>query len=79
MISILDHNVIYGSSTLIIDTASGSTKYFSKGHLSPKYDFVYKSMQQATYYFLNSAPQFREFDSGNWDALEDGIIDYAIA
>ena len=41
----------------IIETSSRGTDYFAKGHLSPDAAFVYNVMQDATYYFVNVAPQ----------------------
>ena len=41
----------------IIETSSSGTDYFAKGHLSPDAAFVYNVQQDATYYFINVAPQ----------------------
>merc|ERR1712223_390347 len=41
----------------IIETSSSGTDYFAKGHLSPDAAFVYNVLQDATYYFINVAPQ----------------------
>ena len=41
----------------IIQTSSSGTDYFAKGHLSPDAAFVYNVLQDATYYFVNVAPQ----------------------
>merc|ERR1712106_999847 len=54
----------------IIDKSRSGTHYFAKGHLSPDAAFVYNVMQDATYYFMNVAPQFQSFNNGNWKALE---------
>lgn len=62
----------------IIDAGSSSTTYFAKGHLSPDAAFVYDAQQDATYYFMNVAPQFQTFNNGNWKAMEGAIRDYAI-
>ena len=72
----------------IIETSSSGTDYFAKGHLSPDAAFVYNVMQDATYYFINVAPQverihyltntlsqFQSFNNGNWKALEGGVRD----
>eukprot|EP00095_Tigriopus_kingsejongensis_P006847 maker-scaffold176_size284796-snap-gene-0.14 protein:Tk06847 transcript:maker-scaffold176_size284796-snap-gene-0.14-mRNA-1 annotation:"duplex-specific nuclease" len=76
--------VLGGSFTLpngeaIIDSSSSSTSYFAKGHLSPDAAFVYDVQQDATYYFMNVAPQFQAFNNGNWKALEGSVRDYAIS
>ena len=41
----------------IIQTSSSRTNYFAKGHLAPDAAFVYNVLQDATYYFINVAPQ----------------------
>ena len=68
---ILGSNTIDG--TAIIDTTSSGTNYLAKGHLSPDAGFVYNVMQDATYYFLNVAPQFQSFNNGNWRSLEYAV------
>ncbi|XP_076299834.1 salivary endonuclease-like [Lasioglossum baleicum] len=45
----------------------------TRGHLAAKGDFVYGSQQNATFHYLNSAPQWGGFNSGNWNALELSI------
>jgi len=54
----------------IIETNSKAKDYFAKGHLAPDANFVYEVLQDATYYFINVAPQFQSFNGGNWKALE---------
>ena len=70
---ILGSNTIDG--TTIIETSASGTNYFAKGHLSPDAGFVYNVMQDATYYFLNVAPQFQSFNNGNWKSLEYAVRD----
>ena len=41
----------------IIETSSSGTNYFAKGHLAPDAAFVYNVLQDATYFFINVAPQ----------------------
>ena len=52
---------ILGSNSLdgreVIENSASGTNYFAKGHLSPDAGFVYNVMQDATYYFVNVAPQ----------------------
>ena len=68
----------------IIETSNKARDYFAKGHLAPDANFVYEVLQDATYYFINVAPQvdffrfrnfnfkiqFQSFNGGNWKALE---------
>ena len=52
--------------------------YFpAQGHLSPDAGFIYNVEQDATYYFLNVAPQFQSFNNGNWKILEMTTRDVA--
>ncbi len=63
-----------GSSSLAddyIDYDSGL--YLARGHLSPASDFVYNSFQDATFYYINAAPQWQNFNAGNWVEVENGI------
>ena len=41
----------------IIETSNKARDYFAKGHLAPDANFVYEVLQDATYYFINVAPQ----------------------
>lgn len=47
--------------------------YLSRGHLTPKADFVYGVEQAATFHFINAAPQWQTFNAGNWERLETGL------
>ena len=49
-----------------------------QGHLSPDAGFIYNVEQDATYYFLNVAPQFQSFNNGNWKSLEINTRDLAM-
>ena len=40
--------------------------FFSRGHMAPDGDFVDWSSQEASYYFMNAAPQWQTFNGGNW-------------
>ncbi len=40
--------------------------YFSRGHMAPDADFIDAASQDASYYFMNAAPQFQTFNNGNW-------------
>lgn len=51
--------------------------YLAKGHLAANCDFVYEAQQQATYYYVNVAPQWQTFNNGNWKRLENSLRNYA--
>lgn len=53
--------------------------FFAKGHLSPDADFVPQEWQDATYYFMNAAPQWQPFNNGNWKQMEASIRNLASA
>lgn len=75
VLKLLGHNEINGKP--IIETSTSGTNYFAKGHLSPDAGFIYNINQDATYYFMNVAPQFQSFNNGNWKALEMNTRDLA--
>ena len=60
-----------------IETSSTGTHYFARGHLAPDAAFVYDAFQDATYYFVNVAPQFQSFNNGAWKALETAVRDFS--
>ena len=48
-----------------------------QGHLAPDAAFIYNILQDATYYFMNVAPQYQSFNNGNWKSLEYNTRDLA--
>lgn len=44
--------------------------FLARGHLAANSDFVFRSHQRATFWFLNAAPQWQSFNNGNWLAIE---------
>lgn len=47
--------------------------YLSRGHLAAKTDYVMGTQQRGTFVFVNTAPQWQCFNSGNWQQVEDGV------
>ncbi|XP_043071251.1 uncharacterized protein LOC6571193 [Drosophila grimshawi] len=47
--------------------------YLARGHLSAKTDFIFGAAQQATFFFVNAAPQWQTFNAGNWERIEDSV------
>ena len=60
--TLLDGVTKIGGET-IIETSNKARDYFAKGHLAPDANFVYEVLQDATYYFINVAPQVDFFIS----------------
>lgn len=58
-----DSELIIGSSNF----------YLAKGHLTAKTDFVYAPGQIATFYYINVAPQWQNFNSMNWNKIENSV------
>ncbi|XP_065362185.1 uncharacterized protein LOC135955755 [Calliphora vicina] len=67
---------------LIVDMILGadSSRFFSaniyflvRGHLAAKADFVLGSQQRATFFYINTAPQWQSFNGNNWLAVENGL------
>ena len=47
--------------------------YFARGHFAPDGDFIDGGSQDATYYYINTAPQWQAFNNGNWKYLETSV------
>ncbi|EDW94353.1 uncharacterized protein LOC6533941 [Drosophila yakuba] len=52
---------------------TSSNVYLARGHLSAKTDFVFGAAQQASFFFVNVAPQWQTFNGGNWERIEDSV------
>lgn len=50
---------------------------FNNGHLAAKSDFVYRTEQQATFFYGNTAPQWSVLNIGNFAILEEEIRNLA--
>ncbi|XP_044757423.1 uncharacterized protein LOC123315667 [Coccinella septempunctata] len=57
------------NSTEVIKNGNSSF-YLSRGHLAPKADFLYGSQQNASFYYVNAAPQWEIINGGSWNMLE---------
>lgn len=51
--------------------------YLSRGHLTAKGDFVYAHQQKATFWYVNTAPQWQTCNGANWNSIEDSVRRYA--
>ncbi|CAH1957262.1 unnamed protein product [Acanthoscelides obtectus] len=58
---------------------NGAWYFLARGHLSAKADFVYAAQQDATFKFLNVAPQWQSFNGKNWERVESSTREYAVA
>lgn len=59
--------MIVGSDALAAQYIVPNTEYyFARGHMAPDADFIDAASQDASYYFMNTAPQFQIFNNGNW-------------
>ncbi|XP_049289773.1 uncharacterized protein LOC125767338 [Anopheles funestus] len=50
--------------------------YMARGHIAARADFVYGTEQNATFWFLNAAPQWQNFNGVNWERVESSIRDF---
>lgn len=66
-----------GSADLAKRYVKTGKQYLNRGHLAAKADFVYGSQQSASFWLLNSAPQWSSFNSGNWLSVENAARKYA--
>ncbi|XP_070156141.1 uncharacterized protein [Polyergus mexicanus] len=54
-----------------------SVQFLSRGHMVAKADFIYGALQRATFWYLNTAPQWQSFNGGNWNSLEMSVRRFA--
>ncbi|XP_023247165.1 uncharacterized protein LOC111643477 [Copidosoma floridanum] len=65
-----------GSAELARDYIRPGAQFLNRGHLAAKADFVYGSQQSATFWLLNTAPQWSNFNAGNWLRIEEAVKKY---
>lgn len=56
---------------------NGSEYFLSRGHLSPRADFMYAAEMNGTFNYINVAPQWQTFNGKNWMYIEDSIRNFA--
>ncbi|KAF6197959.1 hypothetical protein GE061_007702 [Apolygus lucorum] len=56
-----------------VEPNGNGRKYFSKGHLAPKADFMLAPWEDATFLFVNTQPQWQEINGGSWMKIESEI------
>ncbi|XP_023721167.2 uncharacterized protein LOC111871958 [Cryptotermes secundus] len=54
-----------------------SNKYLDRCHLAPYEDFLFGYQKKAASFYINTAPQWKAINIGNWDILERRIRRYA--
>ena len=54
-----------------------SSSFLARGHLAPDADFPDEEGRDATYTFLNVAPQWQNFNNGDWKSVEGAVREYA--
>ncbi|KAK9885059.1 hypothetical protein WA026_009282 [Henosepilachna vigintioctopunctata] len=84
-------NVAYKQATqkTVLNKLLGSAKlaeqyinrksFLARGHLSPDADFLFASWQFATFFYVNTVPQWQAVNNGNWKRLESLAKDSAAA
>ena len=70
---------ILGSSSLADQYLSGGEYYLARGHLAPNADYIFYSWMDTTFYLINVAPQWQNFNARNWAYLEEGVRELAIS
>lgn len=60
-----------------INPQNGSEYYFAKGHLAPDAEGIFVSWRRATYFYLNTVPQWQFINNRNWGRLEDEVRHFA--
>jgi len=64
---------LVGSATLTATYFPGGDVYIARGHLAPNADFLTYAWQDATFTFIDVAPQWQSFNAGNWLDIENGV------
>lgn len=62
---------------LVQDVSTGI--YMARGHIAARADFIYGTHQNATFWFLVAAPQWQNFNDGNWLRIEDSSRNFVAA
>ena len=70
---------ILGSSSLADQYLPGGEYYLARGHLAPNADYIFYSWMDTTFYLINVAPQWQNFNARNWAYLEQAVRDFTIA
>ncbi|XP_026831080.1 uncharacterized protein LOC105281091 isoform X2 [Ooceraea biroi] len=68
---------ILNSTELARQRLKKSVQFLSRGHMAAKADFVYGNQQRATFWYMNTAPQWQSFNGGNWNTLEANVRQFA--
>lgn len=68
---------ILNSTELAQKRLKKSVQFLSRGHMAAKADFIYGTLQRATFWYLNTAPQWQSFNGGNWNSLEVSVRRFA--
>lgn len=68
----LNQKIMFGKllSTSVAGRYINDREFLEIGHLAPRADFIFDSLQGATSYFANAGPQWHSFNCGNWEKLE---------
>jgi len=64
---------LLGSTSLAETYFPGGDVYIARGHLAPNADFMTYAWQDATFTFIDVAPQWQSFNAGNWLDIENGV------
>lgn len=45
--------------------------FLARGHLAARVDFIYGAQQRSSFWFINCAPQWQQFNAVNWALIEE--------
>lgn len=69
---------LLGSDALADQYIQQNDYFLSKGHLVANTDLLHGSAQMATFWIINTAPQWQTFNGNNWNSLENDARSLAV-
>ncbi|XP_058462067.1 uncharacterized protein LOC131437039 [Malaya genurostris] len=63
--------------SVVVDYATGL--FMARGHIAARVDFILGPQQNGTFWFLNAAPQWQNFNEGNWLRIEESVRNFVTA
>ncbi|KAL7287319.1 hypothetical protein TKK_0018443 [Trichogramma kaykai] len=77
----LNHILGKNNGEKYVSTELRDTKFLARGHLTANADEIYKTEQEATFFYANAVPMWQSINEnpGNWYLVEDYVRELAFA